>query len=217
MAIVASDLHGNLSKVKRFLEYLPDIEHVFAGDILDSRVPHSVEEQTEALKLLINSPAILLWGNHEQNYWTPPRMCSGYQSDGAGTYTHILSENKSRFKNAHLADGYIITHAGIHNRLEVPSKVTTCVSRLNYNKVTNMNAIGYSRGGDRPSGGIFWYDYKHDYDKLSQKFNQVFGHCPSKFPWEDRQEGYHHVCVNTSEQKENFWVFDTSTQQLVEL
>ena len=36
MAIIVGDIHGNVEKVRVFLEYRPEVEHVALGDYVDS-------------------------------------------------------------------------------------------------------------------------------------------------------------------------------------
>lgn len=64
MAIVIGDIHGNLNKAKAFLAFNPKALHIALGDYLDS-FTEPPARQLEALQLLIESDAVLLWGNHD--------------------------------------------------------------------------------------------------------------------------------------------------------
>jgi calcineurin-like phosphoesterase family protein len=100
MAIIVGDIHGNVEKVKLFLGYRPDEPHIALGDYLDS-FHEPQERQLEALQLLLNSPAVLLWGNHDFNYHdTPPFYTAGYQFGLEGPYRELIMGNLSRFMAA---------------------------------------------------------------------------------------------------------------------
>ena len=117
MAIIIGDIHGNVDKVKAFLGYKPDDLHVALGDYLDSfREP--ADRQVNCLQMLLNSKAVLLWGNHDLHYLkNPPFVCTGYQYKHEQQYRDLIEANKERFKAAYVADGWLCTHAGVHFRL----------------------------------------------------------------------------------------------------
>jgi hypothetical protein len=219
MAIIGSDFHGDFNKVTKFLEYKPDEQHIFAGDILDS-FTKSPEEQLKCLNTLINSSCELIWGNHEQNYRKERKPCSGFKWQWYDTFCKILEDNKDRFKNAILVDDYIVTHAGIGEEFELFDDPQTQVDDLNIGGM-DVYTVGYSRGGFAPQGGIFWFDHLRD-GKLSDKYNQVFGHTASEEPVEYRGQSslggnYHHVCINTRDTSEDVYIFDTKHREIVKL
>lgn len=116
MAIIAGDIHGDIEKARTFLAYRPNEEHVALGDYLDS-FTERVEQQLECLKLLMDSNAVLLLGNHECHYLKNPLFqFAGYNFDHAPVFQNILEANISQFKVAYAVDGCLCTHAGVSSQ-----------------------------------------------------------------------------------------------------
>lgn len=69
MAIVIADIHGDIQKVRTFLAYKPEAEHIILGDLVDSRDKAvTFDAELECLELIIASESTLLWGNHDLAY-----------------------------------------------------------------------------------------------------------------------------------------------------
>jgi len=234
MAIVVGDIHGNVEKVRAFLGYRADQEHVCLGDILDS-FTESQERQLEAFLLLVKSDAVLLWGNHDLHYlkvW--PWICSGKQSMGTWReqYTNLVTRHRSRFKAAHAVDGWLCTHAGCN--LTLQRGVTDVAELAGYlnaefgkwakkpghfqfpsGRLTttpdSIFHVGGSRGGSGEAGGIFWFDFRRDPGLAPVK--QIFGHTECNEPV--MAENF--VALDTTNNKEWVWLFDTEAGELVRL
>lgn len=129
MAVVIGDIHGDMKMAQAFLDYKPCSEHVALGDYVDSRDPKvSFADELACLDLLIQSSAILIWGNHDLAYmpeW-PWEIYHRFElsKDANGVlYRDIFASrycaarNKGRFKAAYAADGWLCTHAGISTSL----------------------------------------------------------------------------------------------------
>ncbi len=221
MAIVGSDFHADMSKVRRFLAYKPEELHIYAGDVVDSwDIPPP--NCLACLQAMHESNAILIYGNHELSYHPDPMArleCSGQTTFGRIYYHQYLDDE--RWLAAYAVDSYLITHAGYHCNHKISGKSAEALAKklnkLFLKRNFKLWQIGYYRGGMHLNGSIFWYDYLHDKDKLSQRYNQVFGHTQSKVPWEDKQDKYHHVCINTDDRSSKLWIFDTTTKEIVEL
>ncbi len=226
MAIIVGDIHGNAEKVKAFLSYKPEAVHVALGDYVDSfREPQ--ERQLEALQMLIDSDAVLLWGNHDLMYLNKrPFICSGYQ--GSKTpFTPLIEANLDRFRSAYAVDGWLCTHAGLHDRLsvsrhttdvyEIAAKINNQVAYLFTRQKSifaksSLFAIGKSRGGLRSRGGIFWHDFRQDYG-LDTSIKQIFGH--TEIPEPVVTDTY--VALDTTNNRQYCWLYDTSINELVRL
>jgi hypothetical protein len=117
MALVLGDVHGRLEKAEAFLAYKPEIQHVFAGDYVDSFVqPDGVIY--EVLKIIIESDAKLILGNHDIHYLDgSPFRCSGYRQYMAKALNQIFEQFIDRFVPCVVEDGFVITHGGISNGL----------------------------------------------------------------------------------------------------
>jgi len=69
MAMIISDIHGDIKKAKAFLAYKPEAEHVILGDLMDSRDRQiTLKDELACLELILASDAVLIWGNHDLAY-----------------------------------------------------------------------------------------------------------------------------------------------------
>lgn len=219
MAIIVGDIHGNLNKVKAFLGYKPDELHIALGDYVDSFFESS-ERQEEALQLLINSAAILIWGNHDLAYLKfPPFGCSGYQ--GSNSIVHsIIENNKKRFHAAYSLDGWLISHAGVQEGLVKTTNIDKLAAMLNERMADFINNprkmtdsifnVGIGRGGLSRCGGIFWFDFLRECC-LSTKVKQIFGHTEIKEPFVTET----YINLDTTNSLDTCYLFDTQTNEIV--
>lgn len=221
MAIVVGDIHGNLEKAKAWLAYKPQELHIALGDYLDS-FHEPPERQMATLELLLESDAVLLWGNHELHYVTsPPWCCSGYQTDFDLYYQSLLEEHISRFKAACAVDGWLCTHAGVSAKIAQkvgdsdPVVVADWLNaqmaqwveeRKSINNI--LFDIGHSRSGSAAIGGIFWYDHLLEYGLAD--IPQLFGHTAGKAVVQ--KDTY--VCLDTTNLPGVAWVWDTAENRL---
>lgn len=221
MAIIVGDIHGNVEKVKAFLSYKPEAEHIALGDYLDSFFEPQFR-QIEALQLLLDSKAVLLWGNHDLHYLSrPPFVCTGFQHYKEKPLQEIIEANKVRFLAAYVSNGWLLTHAGCHIRLAKHSTdVVEVADRLNKKMADYLEhpyepgpngifAIGGGRGGADRNGGIFWLDFKREAGLAPVP--QIFGHTEAPEPVVT--ESY--VALDTTNNKTHCWLYDTSINELV--
>ena len=147
MAIIIGDIHGDLAMAQTFLAYKPEAEHVALGDLVDSRNPKTTfEDELACLELLLESEAVLLWGNHDLTYtvekpWSHFKQHSGIihlterwtagddyltrASEEKGflnpfdilTARYEKARSRGRFKAAYGVDGWLCTHAGVSTAL----------------------------------------------------------------------------------------------------
>ena len=223
MAIIVGDIHGCVEKAKIFLAYKPSEPHIALGDYLDS-FHEPQERQLETLNLLLASDAVLLWGNHDFNYHvTPPFFSTGYQFGLEEPYREMIMGNLTRFKAACVADGWLCTHAGVARWLaENETDVQALADRFNSEIVAwlanpsemtdGIFAIGKARGGSgiRNSGGIFWFDFMRERDRLAP-VKHIFGHTEIREP--AVSENY--VALDTTNNSRYCWLYDTAENGLV--
>lgn len=220
MAIVFSDIHGNTKKLHKALNYKPDELHVFAGDAVDSWTK-TPQDQERCLEELVASKCILIYGNHELSYHPTRTMsCSGWHQYGADNFPKYLDDKI--WKAAYAVDDYLITHAGLATpyggKAMSAKSMATVLNKKFKDNDKSIYAVGRSRGGRYSSGGIFWYDFRYDYEKLTVKFNQVFGHCSLREPYYEIKLNYkQHICINSDDKSDECWVFDTKEQRIVRL
>jgi len=204
MAIVISDIHGDIKKARIFLEYRPDIEHVILGDLVDSfNFGSTLQKELECLDLILRSNSTLLWGNHDLAYtdkpcWPPYSRLP----DSLNPISDMIIPHVGRFRVAHAVDGWLCTHAGVSTLLTknlpglpMSSCDPVCITdwlndefmqqrklprpqtgQHQYYGVGPLFAIDGSRGGDDKYGGIFWYDHQRELAKPDPQVKQLFGH-----------------------------------------
>ena len=234
MAIIIGDIHGNVEKVRAFLEYRQEAEHVALGDYVDS-FHEPQERQLEALQLLLDSKAVLLWGNHDLHYLkTAPWFCTGRQwsEEWIAKYVSITNLNKKRFMAAYAVDGWLLTHAGCSTTLaaglddvtKIAGKLNRSLTewlkkpvcfqfpsgRLNIEPDSIFN-IGRGRGGGGV-GGIFWFDFKRE-TGIAADIKQIFGHTETKKPVVTQT----YVALDTTNSADTCYLYDTETNEIVKL
>ena len=224
MALVLGDVHGRYDKAKIFLAYKPGETHIFAGDYVDSfNQPDAIIYGT--LKLVIESDAKLILGNHDIHYLDgSPFRCSGYRQHMAKSINGILEVYINRFVPCAVEDGFVITHGGVSNGLGNSLLKTTNVVNIqdtinsewelflknrnkHYPKESRIFYIPKSRGGFNGYGGIFWADYR---DERFYGVPQVFGH--SKTPNGVTQVMSTHWALGCDDNK--FECFNTATKEV---
>jgi hypothetical protein len=223
VAIIVGDIHGCTEKVQSFLNYRPEEQHIALGDYVDSFY-ESPERQLLALQMLLDSNAILLWGNHDFNYHrVPPFFSSGYQFGEEEPYQRLFEDHQSRFKAAYAVDGRLCTHAGLPGWLAQDiTDVHVLADMLNDRlaewlaspsaTADGIFAIGKARGGSGRynSGGIFWFDFKREGDRLAG-VKQIFGHTETKKPLVTET----YVALDTTNDRNTCWMYDTTLNELV--
>ncbi len=225
MPIVVGDIHGNLEKTRAFLDHKPDELHIALGDYVDSFY-EPVPRQVLALQTLLDSKAVLLWGNHDLHYLkTPPFVCTGYQYKQEQVYRDLIEPNKHRFLAAYAIDGWLLTHAGVHDRLVKDEKDVSALA-ANFNKIMaeyidrpyepgpeGVFSIGKGRGGEvRTGGGIFWFDFLRESGLADIK--QIFGHTETR---EGPVVTENYVALDTTNNKSNCWFYDTAINEIVRI
>jgi len=267
MAIIISDIHGDIEKARAFLSYRPEAEHIVLGDLVDNvRKGITLDDELACLDLLFSSNTKTLWGNHDLAYTKemPWRCNTGHELpdedilqkyidnsrylqdtfklNGHVSVRDILTDrfvaNKDRMRVAYTVDGWLCTHAGVGPEMAelIPPDViaggqSDIVEWLEEEFKRELVPVPLRKGG-RPQrygrgplfqippcrfgrdqwGGIFWYDAHGEMTDPSPRVGkQIFGHTP--VPWPERTDNW--INLNTFE--EGIWVFDTETDQLVDL
>ncbi len=224
MAIVVGDIHGNVEKVQAFLAYKPEEEHIALGDYLDSFYEPQ-GRQLLALQLLLDSKAVLLFGNHDLHYLFPiaPFISTGFQYGKEDKYFDVITAHKDRFLAAYAVDGWLLTHAGCHIRLAKHKTDAVQIAAMLNKKMTEylvhpsaspegIFAIGLGRGGNNRIGGIFWYDFKRETGLAPVP--QIFGHTETG---EGPVITENYVALDTTNNKSTCWFYDTTTNEIVKI
>lgn len=238
MAVIISDIHGNISKALKFQDYEHQDQHICLGDIVDSRGRNKLtfEEELACLDLLLNSTTILLWGNHDLAY-LPERPWRCYGNFGEMAFRDRYQTARSKFSAAYAVDGWLCTHAGVSSKLEkeIPASVLAggaetiaewlCVEFERELKVPDPDVlrgeprygngplfqIPVCRGGYHEYGGIFWHDAEGEQRLPFPLIRQIFGHSPDIEPV--RSDTW----INLDTQDDETWVYNTKTDAIVRL
>jgi len=232
MAIVGGDIHGNVEKVNAFINYKPEQLHIAQGDYVDS-VCEPQEWQIECLQLLLASPAMLLWGNHDLQYLsTPPWYCPDFQHGSEQPLQNVIEANKRRFVAAYAVDGWLLTHAGCHVRLAKhkndtllnAERLNASMSQFLENPTTYQQAdhivsgpplfnVGKKGGrGKVRFGGIFWFDFQRETGLAPTK--QIFGHTETV---DSPVVTGNYVALDTTNTRDTCWLYDTVINELIRL
>jgi hypothetical protein len=195
MSLVISDLHGNYTKCKCFIDYRKDenIEKIILGDFMDSY--HATDEDIVAtFKLAVDSGCVLTAGNHELHYFFNAHSyfrCSGQRFNPA--LQHAVEMYKDLLHGSLIRDGHLLCHGGLSAKHG--KRFTTLEEAHDWingewdwyksqpvppETLSSIFDIGSVRGGYQDISGIFWCSI--GYEKLDTKFNQVVGHTPKEAP-----------------------------------
>jgi hypothetical protein len=225
MALVISDPHGNFSKVKCFLEYKPEEEHIILGDFLDS-YGASDEDIIATFQLAIEAGATLLAGNHETPYLPNAHSyfrCSGNRA--SPIFFHFIAMYKDKLEGALVRDNFLLTHGGLstkHGKPFITIEEARDWIQCEWNHYKNSPVapeslspifdIGRVRGGYSDVSGPFWLTFNHE--KYDKRFNQICGHtCSSDIRINLNGKGWGntmHVCVDSP----MFHCFNTITKSV---
>jgi hypothetical protein len=202
-SLIISDIHERWEKIRRILEkYEPETDHTyFLGDWYDywTFSMYDVENTATLHKESLNSPRrTVFWGNHDMPYrYRSIRglQCSGHDPLKYSTLDRILKpEDWAKTKFCEYVDGYLLSHAGIHNWYlqafseeqkvntleEILHKVLTLVKECKYDldyevKMHFLVGAGRARYGNQKFGGITWLDFEKEFQPVPN-LNQIVGH-----------------------------------------
>lgn len=180
---VIGDVHGHADRLLALLQRADvvgreDVQIVQLGD-LGHFGEDSAAGDEAALSLAVTTGMIVLWGNHDRAVVDPDHhWFRGFKHPGAHIQDYL--EEQVRPFNAFAADGYLLTHAGLHPAY-VGLPHMDHLSAEGWAHLLNtlpfdapvMIDIGQHRGGYAKQGGIFWRDAR---EPLYNGVKQVFGH-----------------------------------------
>lgn len=175
--LIVGDLHGKLEVVKQALATPHNV--VFVGDYLDSYT-ESIDLQIQTLDTVLdaienNGDRVQgLIGNHEMSYLEPGlgMRCSGFSPV---TDMHVMtrfSRMYHKLKCYTWVDNFLISHAGVSQWL-LNNKGYSSVHE--YLDDGNYYQIGVNRGGTSPVGGLFWCDWRFEFEPIAD-VPQIVGH-----------------------------------------
>ncbi|MCB1066725.1 MAG: metallophosphoesterase [Simkania sp.] len=193
--LIIADLHNKIDWVEKCIKAVKPDQTVFLGDYFDSfdETVECTKRTAYWLNQSLHEPKrVHLLGNHDMPYRFPMSstlLCPGFTHEKSEIINEILDSGASwdMTKSFHWAQGYLMSHAGIHQNLLHPIKGFDLedLSRLEEESFlkcyadmgTPLFGCGYSRGGNYPCGGITWQDFDMDFSPI-EGVNQIVGHTP---------------------------------------
>lgn len=187
--ILIPDIHGR-EFWKDAAEFIgSDIPVIFLGDYLDP-YPHehignkkAIDNFKEILDTTKNKDNVtLLLGNHDCTYiWPEDGICE-CRTD----YTNfpmiqrIFQDNLERLKLCTEKEGFIISHAGIHQNwldfvgIKKENILERQIDRIDHKIIESLGVVSWYRGGIDNYGSPVWADIREF--QYYQGQNQICGH-----------------------------------------
>jgi len=184
-----------------FGAFVPEYEkYIFVGDYTDSfTVTNDVirENLIELIrfKTLYPNHVILLWGNHDVEYWRNLPWIkgvvpiSGFRYEMHYDLYEIFNKNFEKFQLAFQYKNYLFSHAGVHfgwyhyvftkaiKGMGMEDK--TVAEQLNeafLHRLPCLFDIDWYRGGNKKVGGPLWCDKQLMSKKPLKHMHQIVGH-----------------------------------------
>lgn len=183
--------------------FVPEYDYyVFVGDYTDSftETSNTIRENILELirfKTLYPNNVILLWGNHDVNYymnlpWLPMKgNTSGFRPEAHYDLFEIFNRNRNLFQLAFEEKNYLWTHAGVHfgwyhfvftkaikgldmENLTIAEQLNEAFDR----RIDCLFDIDFYRGGHKKVGGPLWCDKHLTEKKPLRNTHQIVGHTP---------------------------------------
>ena len=195
--LVVGDLHGQHEIAMKAIKLANDNnwQLVFIGDYMDS-FSRSIDDQVQTVRVVRDAIgtglAIGLLGNHELSYMYPFMRCGGYNSVKQIYMNNFIADFNTMFKPYYWADGFLISHAGVS--LELLELLE--IDLATYLESVNHFQIGYSRGGNVTTGGLYWCDWEYEFVPIPG-ISQVVGHTRQKGGVIAEKEG--NYCIDVLE------------------
>lgn len=222
--LIIPDIHNKIWTVKKILSNEKADEVCFLGDWFDSPndTPQDASKTAKYVKNLMKNPKHkFIWGNHDISYayskFNLSARCSGYTVAKDIEITKVLSKDEwSNFKFFRVVDGWLLTHAGLHNEFSKSTNgdLDSISSFLEeeqlqaYRALKNSGAhshwmftAGRARGGRQIYGGLTWCDANEEFSPI-HAIKQIFGHTPRRslaglYNREDMNVGKDNLCIDT--------------------
>jgi hypothetical protein len=224
--------HDNFKFIKDGLEV------VFVGDYVDSHhIPnHEVLENLRDIVHLARSfpdRVTLLLGNHDIQYIDTKYRCSGFRAELLHDYKEIFETNRDIFKPAFMFGNYLVSHAGVTQRLwnicekklreskhlyDYNDPEKTIADHLNFLFEIRFEPLfyaGWARGGISSTPGIFWADQRELIADPLAGYSQIVGHTRQKEKNTVAIEGGHTLHFIDVGSRDSHDIFDVDTKTKV--
>jgi hypothetical protein len=167
---------------------------IFIGDYVDSFDVDNIMmkknlEDIILFKKALPHKVILLWGNHDVQYFIPDQICSGYRPEMKWDLQILFRDNRDLFQMAYQENDYLWTHAGLSKpvlksmmRYDFLRGLKSEAEVLNdafLREVPEIFAVDSSSGGCSMYGGPLWIR-PNDLIRDGVDLHQIIGHTPQR-------------------------------------
>ena len=180
--VFVGDIHGKCNLVEEALS--KEGMKIFVGDFQDS-FDRSTADHAKCNELVLaaidKGEARAIFGNHELSYMMNHHRCSGYDYKRQQMFQTYEKEIRQKFEPYIMLDeNFLVSHAGLTKQIFDDEKLTIellpdVLHDWWENKESPMHYIGRARGGFAKVGGMFWCDYRYEFEPIPDLI-QVFGH-----------------------------------------
>lgn len=198
--LIIPDIHEKHEKLARILKrYEPEVDHTtILGDWYDqwgTLQLFDVKETAQLHRESIEHPKrTVLNGNHDMPYKhknVRGLMCSGHNPFKYETMDSIVTpDHWKQTKLFTFVNGYLISHAGIHQahisssqsdqlKQDLELFNQDCIESLQNGQMHFLVGAGRARGGNQQVGGITWLDFNREFQPV-MNLNQIVGHTHGK-------------------------------------
>lgn len=173
--------------------YFPLDKIIFVGDYVDSFTISNVEikknlEDIVFFKKVLPDKVILLWGNHDVQYFIPNQICSGYRPEARWDLQILFESNRDLFQMAYQDGDYLWTHAGLlkpvlsdilkHNpELKELGSEGAILNEAFKMELPQIFQVDGASGGWSMYGGPLWVRPKQLQEE-GVDLHQIVGHTP---------------------------------------
>jgi len=179
------DVHGKWEAVEAALAN--DGQVIFVGDIVDSYGDRGVEDYRRCYDLILaaieKGKARAIFGNHELSYYMPYTHAASGKTDAS---IDMMKEYEAKLMQKFepfilLNSRFLVSHAGLSNEiweagyLDQADDLQARLTMWWHDLKSPMHWIGVVRGGKQFVGGMFWCDFRREFQPVSG-LTQVFGH-----------------------------------------
>jgi hypothetical protein len=220
--LVIPDVHGHHDRLNSLLlqegiidakdkRINHDVEVIQLGDLGHFGADHNTGDRLNYMAVnLDNWIDHVLWGNHDYAVMDSRSLFGGYcrpEDMLIKTMNDLI--DREVIKYAFAAHGFLMTHAGLHAKFkhqnvaddikEDPVKFAEWINKEqdDENWLATVIAVGSSRGGRSPAGGILWRDAN---ESLYDGFRQVFGHTSKDKVRKYQTPNGYSYCIDTGNQ-----------------
>jgi len=168
---------------------------VFIGDYVDSFTISNVVikknlEDIILFKKSMPDKVVLLWGNHDVQYFIPNQICSGFRPEAQWDLQILFRDNKDLFQMAYHEGDYLWTHAGLlkpvlsdmlkHNpELRKLGNEGAILNQAYEMELPQIFQVDGASGGWSMYGGPLWVRPKQ-LEEDGVDLHQIVGHTPQK-------------------------------------